>query len=252
VIDLLATRRVQTNEVGRSALIGPALTWADRDGEGLQLVDVGCSAGLNLLCDRYLLDYGGRGRTGPADAAVRIPCEVLGGAPPIAPRLPELHHRVGIDIDPPDLADPNDARWLLACVWPDTGRLPRTEAAIRLAREDPPPVLHGDALATLPTVLDDLGPGRVCILTTWSFSYLLVEDRARFVELLTAAGRRRPITWIAGDGSGVVDVVDAGPPPTDGRGAADVLSAVTFDGGTPRPGVLAFVQSHGAWIDWLA
>ena len=44
----------------------------------------GASAGLNLFCDRYRLDYGTAGATGPADAPVRIECAVLGGAPPIA------------------------------------------------------------------------------------------------------------------------------------------------------------------------
>ena len=57
LLEVLNSRTVQTNEVGRSALLGPALTWAAA-GEPLQLIDVGCSAGLNLFCDRYRLDYG--------------------------------------------------------------------------------------------------------------------------------------------------------------------------------------------------
>src|SRR5207245_11305897 len=49
--ELLAHRHVQTNEVGRSALIAPALAVvAARLGEPLALVDVGASAGLNLRC----------------------------------------------------------------------------------------------------------------------------------------------------------------------------------------------------------
>ena len=83
---VMATRRTQTNEVGRSALIGPGLAFvADRLGQPLALVDVGTSAGLNLRCDRYLLDYGEHGATGPADAAVRIACRVVAGLPPIRP-----------------------------------------------------------------------------------------------------------------------------------------------------------------------
>ena len=65
LLDLLATRHTNTNEVGRSALLGPALTVvATRVGAPLGLVDVGCSAGVNLLCDHYLLDYGPGGTTG--------------------------------------------------------------------------------------------------------------------------------------------------------------------------------------------
>src|SRR4051812_38684697 len=59
ILELLSNRNVQTNEVGRSAFLGPALAVAaDRIGAPLALVDVGASAGLNLRCDRYLLDYG--------------------------------------------------------------------------------------------------------------------------------------------------------------------------------------------------
>ena len=104
VLDMLATRHTNTNEVGRSAVLGPALTTvADELGAPLGLVDVGCSAGLNLLCDRYLLDYGAAGTTGPPDAAVRIACEVVGGHPPIASALPAIAARVGIDRDPVDV-----------------------------------------------------------------------------------------------------------------------------------------------------
>ena len=73
LLALLETRRVQTNDCGRSALIGPALTWVAQQVPGPYcLVDVGASAGINLLCDRYRLDYGRHGATGPADSPVRI------------------------------------------------------------------------------------------------------------------------------------------------------------------------------------
>ena len=69
---LLGTRRIQTNDCGRSALIAPALTWAaSRHPAPLALVDVGASAGLNLLLDRFRIDYGAYGATGPPESPVR-------------------------------------------------------------------------------------------------------------------------------------------------------------------------------------
>src|SRR5262245_22048375 len=147
ILELLATRHTNTNEVGRSAVLGPALTEvAARSGEPLTLVDVGCSAGVNLHCDRYALDYGPAGTTGPQDAPVRIACEVIGGHPPIARALPPIAERVGIDREPVDLADDDEIRWLLACVWPDTGRIPRTRLALGELRRTPPRVVRGDAV----------------------------------------------------------------------------------------------------------
>ena len=62
VLDLMTRHHTNTNEVGRSAVIGPALTAAAATtGAPIALIDVGCSAGLNLVCDRYLLDYGAAG-----------------------------------------------------------------------------------------------------------------------------------------------------------------------------------------------
>jgi len=142
ILDLMASRTVQTNEVGRSAIIAPALSWVARTiGTPLEFVDVGASAGLNLLCDEYLLDYGEFGCTGPENAEVRIDCRVAGGRPPIERRLSSIARRVGIDRDPPDLSDPADALWQLACVWPDTNRLDRTRAAISFAKRHPPTVV---------------------------------------------------------------------------------------------------------------
>ena len=251
LLEVLNTRTVQTNEVGRSALLGPALTWA-AGGEPVQLVDVGCSAGLNLLCDRYRLDYGGHGVSGPDDSPVRIDCEVVAGSPPLAPRLPVISGRVGVDLDPPDLTDPDDTRWLLACIWPGTGRFQRAAQAIELGRADPPRVLRGDAVEKLPGVLAGLGEGRVVVVNSWSFAYFSVEQRQTYVDLLAEVGRSRPVVWLNMDAPGVVELL-AGAAPPAGSLQSDVLTGVTFEGeGPPRAEVLAFVQSHGMSMAWQA
>jgi len=251
---LLAFRRVQTNDCGRSALIGPGLTWiAERLGRPFALVDVGASGGLNLLCDRYRLDYGTHGATGPADSPVVVTCEVLAGRPPIAERLPRPVDRLGLDHSPVDLADPDDARWLLACVWPDTGRLERTAASIRLAQADLPRVVRGDAVEGLPTLLDRGDGVAVVVVTTWAFSYLSIDQRHRFVEVLADASHHRPVAWLSADGAGTVEgVAEASMTDPAGEAQAHVLGAVLFDGGVAETELLAVVQQHGGWMDWRA
>lgn len=250
LLEVMEGRRVQTNEVGRCALVGPALTKVSEDlGAPLHLVDVGTSAGIVLCCDRFLLDYGPLGTTGPAGSAVRISCEVREGSPPVAAVLGPFASRSGIDRRPPDLADPDDVCWLLACVWPDSGRLERARLAIDEARRDPPAIHTGEALELLPDVLDDLDDtGVACVLTTWSFSYLSLEERAALVELLARHGRERPVVWVCGDGPGVVDMVPAPPAPVTG----EVLSAVAFDDHGAHPQLLADVHAHGDWMRWWA
>ena len=68
IAPLLATRYVQTNEVNRAAAIAPLVNlYAQRSGLPVALVDVGCSAGLNLLLDRYRIELGDVA-LGPVDA----------------------------------------------------------------------------------------------------------------------------------------------------------------------------------------
>ena len=255
ILALLATRHTNTNEVGRSAVIGPALTAvSQRLGAPLGLVDVGCSAGLNLFCDSYLLDYGVLGTTGPMDAGVRIESEIVGGDAPIAPQLPEIRVRVGLDRDPMDLTVDDNARWLLACIWPDTGRVPRARAAIAAAQLAPPDLVQGDAVDDIAAVVLGL-PAEVTpvVVTTWVLAYLPLPRRVSFYETLAAASRTRPIAWVSAEGVGVVDAFAGITPPIDGnRTDASLLGLVTFRDGVGVPELLGFVQPHGAWIDWRA
>ena len=59
-IPLLESRITQTNEVSRCSYLLPSFAFVGRRQEGrpLALIDVGCSAGLHLIWDRYRYDYG--------------------------------------------------------------------------------------------------------------------------------------------------------------------------------------------------
>jgi hypothetical protein len=253
ILQLMATEHTNTNEVGRSAFLGPAITEvAAREQQPVALVDVGCSAGLNLFCDRYRLDYGTFGASGPPDAAVTIDCEVTGGHPPIAPQLPVIAARVGIDRDPVDITDEHRARWLLACVWPDTGRLPRTRRALAAARQDPPALVRGDAVATISDVVDGLPDDAIAVVsTTLAFAYFSQTDRVAFRDTLAALSRRRPIAWVSAEVAGVVAAFDEIPGFTDRDGTdACLLGLMQFRAGAVDADLLAYVHPHGAWIKW--
>jgi hypothetical protein len=252
---LLATRHVNTNEVGRSALLGPAFTTvAARLGEPLAHLDVGCSAGLNLLCDRYLLDYGPAGKTGPSDATVRIECRVAGGAPPIAPLLPPIVARVGLDRSPVDVTDDEEARWQLACVWPDTGRLPRTRLALEEARGAPLTLVQGDAVDGVEPAIAALPADAVAVVTTTQVvAYLSHTQRAGFRAALATASHHRPVAWISAESQGVVDIIPHALAPSDDQGVeASVFGLTVFRDTAVDATLLGYVHPHGSWLDWRA
>jgi hypothetical protein len=117
----LGLRRVQTNDTSRAlAWLWPAaIAGASEGARPVLLVDVGCSAGLNLTADA-LPNVWTKGPKVPVDVAVR----------------PQVVGRYGIDERPLDASRADDARWLHACVWPgETHRLRRLEAAIARFRD---------------------------------------------------------------------------------------------------------------------
>src|SRR5438270_8694731 len=99
---LMLARTTQTNEPGRCSVLLPVLA---RLPPSLALVEVGASAGLCLIPDRYGYDYGGQRIEPPAlrgVAAPVFPC-ATSGAVPIPTRLPEIAWRAGLDLNPIDL-----------------------------------------------------------------------------------------------------------------------------------------------------
>jgi hypothetical protein len=255
LLPLLETRHTNTNEVGRSAVVGLGLSAvADRLGAPLAFVDVGCSAGLNLMCDQYRLDYGPAGATGPADAPVRINCKVLNGQPPIKPTLPAIAERVGIDRDPVDLRNDDNVQWQLALVFPDTGRLDRTRTALNQIRDSQPRIVAGDATDTVSDVLLALPADATAVLTTtWAAAYFSNERRVEFRERLAEVSRTRPVAWVSAEGEKVVDLFADIEAPFDEQGAqASVLGLAMFRDGKTETELLGFVHPHGNWVDWRA
>ena len=252
---LLSFRRTNTNECGRSAVMVPALRWAATHvGEPISFLDAGASAGLNLNLDRYRLDYGPAGATGPAGASVEIACRVVGPAP-IEPSAPEIVDRVGLDQSPVDLDDEAEVRWLLACTWPDTGRLERTRSAIALARQTRHPVVRGDLVADIGAAVDRLDAlTPLCVTTTWVVAYLRREARAAFVERLAELSADRPVVWIRAEAPGFIDErpEEADLSLFDGV-EPSVLGATVFNGGaTDVTAVLGACHPHGSVLHWLA
>jgi hypothetical protein len=84
---------------------------------------VGCSAGLNLNVDRACVTYGNRQALGDPASPVRLSSSIVGDRPVPTRAMPEVVGRIGVDLDPVDVTDEDEARWLRACLWPDAGPL---------------------------------------------------------------------------------------------------------------------------------
>lgn len=248
VATLVATRSTQTNEVGRCALFLPALAMLERRRGPLALVDVGTSAGLNLLLDRYSYEYAPGGGVGPP-STVHLSCGTR-GAVPVPAALPRVAARVGVDAAPIDLRDDAAARWLEACVWPDQpDRFARLRAAVELARESPPLLIQGDAVDDLAAVINRVeADGHPVVMNSWVLNYLPEHRRMAYVAELDRLGADRDLSWVLAESPSQTSGLPI--PTTPAPEHRTVLSMVTWRDGRRTVHRLASCHPHGFWLHW--
>lgn len=231
---VLRTRRTQTNEPARCATLLPALSLLPQP---LALLEVGASAGLTLLVDRYSYDYAGHRLVGTDPAAPVLVCEPRGPVP-IPQQIPTVSWRAGLDLNPLDVDDPADMHWLSCLLWPGEGeREARLTSAVQVARRDPPTVHRGNLLEDLPAVAATAPPGATLVVYHSAvLAYVDEPGRRAFADTVRELGA----VWLANEAVGVLPGVKV--PAHDG--APFVL---VRDGRTS----LAFTDPHGTWLRWL-
>ena len=255
VAERLATRSTQTNEVGRCLALLPAIAGiADDTGLPVGLIDVGASAGLNLLFDRYEYHYEPGGDVG-GPSAVHLSANVRGErALPVPVAMPPIAARLGLDLHPVDVTDPAAARWLLACQWPDQiERLERARAALTAAASAPPPLMQGDAVDDLPAAIARVPGDAIAVVTSsWVMAYLLEARQRAFVEQLDRIARERDVSLVFAEAP--IEVPGLPVPPRDGSVRdqhVTTLVRVDWRNGARTITRLADLSPHGLWIEWL-
>jgi hypothetical protein len=191
ILVLLERRTVQTTYVDRCRALMPALCIvAEETGEPLNLIEIGCSAGLLLAFDRYAYDVNGSYRLGPADASVVLATDVRGG-PPL--RIPRIGRRIGIDLHPVDVTSEDERRWVIALSFPEfRDQQTRLAAALDVVARTDIRTLKGDGLALLPKALAET-PDPVCIFHSTCLFYWSQPARAALDALLVETSRSRHI-----------------------------------------------------------
>ena len=240
IVELVATRRTQTNVVRRCTCLLPAFALVRGESSlPLALIDMGASAGLNLNFDRYAYSYRRDGneilRWGPPRARIRLEAELRGSAG--LPRLPAaipVASRDGIDIDPVDPANADRMLWLRALIWPE--HVERHQQLMDAAAElEASPIrMHaGDAAELLPDLVESVPREHALVVySTIAFYQFPRESRSRIADTLAAASAARAVWQIAMEGW------------------SPQLSVTRYREGTRETEMLADVSAHGWWIDW--
>lgn len=234
----------QTNEAGRSSSFVAAMLWLAERGlpARFECLEIGSSAGINLMIDRYAYDLGGV-KVGPGDdAAMGFTPEWRGEPPP--DRAIGFASLKGCDVAPIDLTDPAQALKLRAYTWPEhTVRFERLEAAIAAAQAAKPDLVRMDAADFVERQLArPQAPGTTRVLMhSIVWQYVPEDQRERITRAMAAHGAQaaqdRALAWIALEAD---------------RTLLNHGLRVRYWPGGEDARLLAAAHAHGAWIEWMA
>jgi hypothetical protein len=250
-----AVRRPTLNdETGRYAVLYPAIAEAAaRAGaKAVGLIDIGRSAGLNLNVDRVGITYSDGPSLGDLSSPVQLSSRIAQDRPVPTRAMPEVVARVGVGLDPVDVTDADDARWLRACLPPDQPeRRARLDAEMALAATAPPLLLSGDAAELLPDAIARVPAGVLpVVITTWALSRFSLEARLRFLRRLEEAAAGRAVAWVSAEGVGVAPTVPTlGDRPASGH---SIIGLALFGRSAQPAEAIARCWSRGHFLAWLA
>lgn len=234
------TNAPQTNEVRRSAALIPAAhLLAARHPLPFITSELGASGGLNLMWDRYAVDTGSS-VLGPSSPTLTLSPDWSGPVP--QPANIQVSQRAGVDLNPLDPRDPEQALRLFAYLWADQPyRMDLTRAAIAAAEVA---VEKGDAIEWLSGRFGQQPEGHLhLIYHTIAWQYFPAAKQAEGKAMIEAAASRatgtRPLAWLRMEHDG--DTANS-------AGAGLTLRLWPGD----LEVTLARVDFHGRWVRWQA
>ncbi|QOD94114.1 DUF2332 domain-containing protein [Chryseoglobus sp. 28M-23] len=192
VCTTVLTRINQTNEPARCASLLMALSQIPGP---IALLELGASAGLCLIPDRYryrFLSDAGVHELRPRNESrgVTLECSLMAVSSPTS--LPHIVWRAGIDRSSVDLQDAEELLWFESLVWPEHDeRRVRLRDSLRLLAESPPRVVQGDLLEYLPSIAAEApSEATLVIMHSAVFAYLDEQQRQLAQTLIDRTGAR--------------------------------------------------------------
>lgn len=233
----------QTNEAGRSANFIAGMLWLA--GRGLpahfECLEIGSSAGINLMIDRYRYDLDGV-IVGPSEPVMAFTPEWRGASPP--DREIVIASLKGCDVAPLDLTDPAQALWLKSYVWPEHRvRFERIEAAIAAASVKAPDLVKMNAadFVEQQLALPQADGATRLLMHSIVWQYVPEDQQQRIIRAMEAYGQEatpgRGLAWIALEAD---------------RTLMQHGLTVRYWPDGEQPQLITAAHAHGAWVEWLA
>jgi hypothetical protein len=230
----------------------------------IALIDIGTGGGLGLLVDHYGYELNDGRRFGDQASPLQLHTVIDGGLnPPVPTSLPPISMRIGIDIDPIDLADPDACLWARACIPSESTSLSRFDRAVELALRHGLSIRRGDAIELLPEILDLVPRDHLTVaVDAFTAVFFSDEQRGQLSDVFADRARTRDLVWISLDP--LVPLGTAGRSSVQGLpldeelvlqyqrgGVFGLLGIVSFRDGREQGRVLARAHPSGTRVTWL-
>lgn len=195
--ELFQSRLVQTNEVRRCAYLYPMFSEIYKEqSKPLALIEIGTSAGLQLGVDRYNYLYNGKISVKNSHSTVTIVSENKGEPLPSSIHTtPIVNTRIGVDLNPINLQDEQELKWLLALIWPEHRE--RRELLVQAAdvvNQLDIKFIHGNAITNLEELCNSVSEDeQIVVFHTHVANQIPKEGREELMEKLVSISKERPL-----------------------------------------------------------
>ncbi|WP_223700620.1 DUF2332 domain-containing protein [Sutcliffiella deserti] len=202
IISLLREKLVQTNEVRRCGYLYPSFTYVyNKAKKPLALIEIGTSAGFQLLWDKYAYSYNSDEVFGDSDSKVYIRSEIKGENTPILSKvIPAVTHRYGLDLHINDVSNVEDVLWLNALIWPEhKERRALFEQAVSYVTDnkDELNLIEGDGVKLLSRIIEQIpNDSTICIFHTHVANQIPVATKYKLLENVKEIAKKRDVCHI--------------------------------------------------------
>lgn len=195
---LLENKRVQTNEIRRCAYLYPSFCYIySITKKPLALIEIGTSAGLQLLWDKYSYSYNNKAdRYGAPHSYVHITSEMKGtGMSVLYKESPPVAWRVGVDLYVSEVNNPENVKWLEALIWPEhKHRLDLFRKAVQQMQASSVELIEGDGVELLSEIANQAPHNAsLCIFHTHVANQMPPEVKQQLLTSIQKVGENRDV-----------------------------------------------------------
>ncbi len=247
---LIATRATQTNGINRCAYLVPVIaSIAAKENKSVHLVEIGPSAGLNLWWEDYKIQYEKETtfvEYGASDSKVVLKTMLKGDFMPRLDQPVNIASRIGIDQNPVDLRQKDQADWLKALIWPNhTNRFGRMEAAVELACDRTQNFLiKGDTIPDFRAAIDSIPRDQLVIIYHTHVLYQFSQqERESFWQMLEEVSKERDFYYINAECTRTQRIKH--------ETADTPVELVTYKNFQKTETLVAITNGHADWIQFI-